>query len=562
MEENKSQHVADADQYARDVVADAIPGCKWTKAACQRQLDDLKRSKTDPTWPFYYDEEAADKICIFVELLPHIKGKWAGGLIKLEPWQKFILCTVFGWKHRETHLRRFTKAYVEVPRKNAKSTTSSGVGLYMEAADEEPGAEVYSAATTRDQAKIVFNVAQQMARRTAGLRKHYGVTVGSHAITVLETASKFEALSADAGTLDGLNVHCGIIDELHAHKTRHVYDVIETATGSRSQPLIWSITTAGSNRTGICYEIRTYITKILDNRFEDDTYFGIIYSIDDTDDWTDPAVWRKANPNFGISVNADDFTAKARKAQRTASALNNFLTKHLNVWVNADTAWLDVRDIDKCANPDLTIDDFEKQPCIWAGDLASKIDLAATVLLFRRIVSGKPHFYAFSKNYLPELAVEESDNSQYPGWVETERIVTTPGAIIDFEYIENDLKELRSRFQIVEVAYDPSQATQFSTRMAAEGFTMVELVQNVKNLSEPMKELEAIIIDGRFHFDGDPVLSWALSNVVCHRDAKDHIYPRKERPENKIDPAVALIMAVARWIFQPMPKGAPLLSVL
>ena len=543
----------------QEVLAGKIPACKWTRAACQRQQDDLER-EAEASWPYYFDQAAAEKICRFVELLPHIKGKeFVGKLIKLEPWQSFILTTVFGWKRKQNRLRRFTTAYSEVARKNAKSTISSGVGLYMLAADGEPGAEVYSAATTRDQAKIVFEVAQHMARRSEGMQKKLGVTVGSHAISVLSSASRFEPLSADASTLDGLNVHCGVIDELHAHKTRHVFDVIETATGARQQPLKWIITTAGSNRAGICYEIRTYVTKILDKVFEDETYFGIIYTLDEDDDWTVPQVWRKANPNFGISVNIEDFKAKAAKAQRTASALNNFLTKHLNVWVNADTAWLDVRLVEKCADPALSLDDFEGEPCVMAIDLASKVDLAATMRVFRRQPpdSDKPHYYAFGRYYLPELTIEDSSNAHYAGWVEDGRLVATPGNIIDFDYIAEDLDDLKSRFEIQEVPYDPFQATQFATQMLAKGYPMVEYGQTVRNFSEPMKELEAIILDGRFHYDGDPVLTWALSNVVCHRDVKDNIFPRKERAENKIDPAVALIMGIARWMF---PGVAPYTS--
>jgi phage terminase large subunit-like protein len=363
-------------------VSNKILACELTKLACKRFLNDCKKSKKKD-FPFELIEETASKFCRVIELLPHVKGKpWAGTKIKLEPWQIFIVVNVFGWLHKKTGLRRFRTVYVEVPRKNAKSTLTSTVALCMLAIDGEPGAEIYSAATTRDQAKIVFEDAQNMTRRTPGFRKKFGIEVGARAITILESGSKFMALSAEGSTLDGLNVHFGGIDELHAHKTRSVFDVIETATGARTQPLLWLITTAGSNQAGICYEQRTYVTKILEGAFEDDTYFGVIYTIDKTDDWTDPAVWEKANPNYGISVIPDDIARLAKKAEKLPSAQNNFLTKRLNVWVNANEAWMNMREWDKCADPTLNIEDFKGEHCFVGVDLASKIDIAVMMFLF------------------------------------------------------------------------------------------------------------------------------------------------------------------------------------
>ena len=259
-----------AQGYVKDVLSGKIPACKLIKAACQRQLDDLARAKkNDEKFPYYFDEDKANRICRFTELMPHIKGYWGNPLIVLAPWQCFFLSTVFGWKNRVTGFRRFRFVYVEVPRKNAKSTISSGVGFYMLAADGEGGAECYSAATTKEQARIVFSAAKGMAkhRLTRGFRKKFGVDPGAHAISVVETSSTFTALSSDSKTLDGLNVHFGCIDELHANKTREVFDVIETGTGARTQSLLWAITTAGSNRTGVCYEQRIDLTKVLNSVF-------------------------------------------------------------------------------------------------------------------------------------------------------------------------------------------------------------------------------------------------------------------------------------------------------
>ncbi|WP_232440560.1 terminase large subunit [Burkholderia ubonensis] len=542
-----------ARRYAESVTAGEVPACRWVVKACQRQLDDLVRFRGRKS-PYRFNPaltdrsgrqyRPADNLCAFIERLPHVKGPLAGEPITLEPWQVFILTTVFGWVQADGR-RRFRRSYIEVPRGNAKSTLSSAVGLYMLAADSEGGAEVYSLATTRDQARIVFGDAQTMARRSAGFRSRFGVAVGAHNMNVLASGSKFEALSAEGSTLDGLNIHFGCVDELHAHKTRTVYDVVETGTGKRNNSLLWVITTAGSNRAGICYEIRTFVTKLLEGVFEDDSQFGIVYGLDDGDDWTTEEALIKANPNWGISVQPEVLVPLQAKAMQLPSAVNNFKTKHLNEWVNADTAWMDMRAWDRCADTALDLDTFAGQPC-WIGlDLASKTDIAALMLLFAHpeIEGG---YAIFGRYYLPEDTVMATSNSQYAGWMRNGRLTVTPGNVIDFGWIEADLIEMSSRFQVQGVAFDPFQATQLSTRMLAEGLPMIEVRPTVLNFSESMKALEALVLQRRLIHDSDPVLGWMASNVVAHLDAKDNIYPRKERTENKIDGIVALIMALSR----------------
>ena len=544
-----------AKKYAEQVVAGEILACRWVQRACQRQLNDLARFKTKSskylfnpklTDKFGRDFYPADNLCGFIERLPHVKGPLAGESIQLQPWQAFILTTVFGWVKPDGK-RRFRRSYIEVPRGNAKSTLSSALALYMLTADREGGAEVYSLATTRDQARIVFGDAQTMARRSPGFRRRFSVEVGAHNMHVLASGSKFEALSAEGSTLDGLNIHFGCVDELHAHKTRTVYDVVETGTGKRDNSLLWVITTAGSNRAGICYEVRTFVTKLLDGVFEDDTQFGIIYGLDDGDDWTSENALIKANPNWGISVRPEILGPLQAKAMQLPSAVNNFKTKHLNEWVNADTAWMDMRAWDACADTSLDIDNFIGQPC-WIGlDLASKTDIAALILIFAHPEISDAYL-TFGKYYLPEDTVHSAGNSQYSGWMRIERLTVTPGNVIDFSWIEADLLDMASRFAVQAVAFDPFQATQLSTRMLGEGLPMIEVRPTVLNFSEPMKILEALVLQKKLAHDGDPVLTWMASNVVAHLDVKDNIYPRKERPENKIDGIVALIMALSRAI--------------
>lgn len=438
-----------------------------------------------------------------------------------------------------------TRDYV----KTHNSTLSSGLSLYCMLADGEGGPEIYSAATTRDQARIVFNDAAAMVRESKDLRDAFNVQVGGKTINnnifSLSNGSVFKPLSRDqGGNLDGLNVHFAAIDELHAHKTRDVFDVIETATGARRQPLLWLITTAGFNRAGICYEQRAYTIKVLSKVHDDPEYFGAIYTIDEGDDWTRPEAWEKANPLWGVSVNPEDIARKARKAIETPSATNNFLTKHLNVWVNASTAWMNMQRWQACGDPTIRIEDYRDWDC-WLGlDLASKLDIAAKIYIFRR----DDDYRLFSTFWLPEETVMNSANSQYSGWVREGYLLETDGATIDYNAIQesiiNDFKELN----IQECCFDPFQATQMAGTLIDEGLTMVEIRPTILNFSEPMKTLEELIINGRLKHDASPAMEWMISNVVCKRDAKDNIYPNKEFPENKIDGPVAAIMALSRAI--------------
>ena len=531
-----------AHKYARGVVSGEILAGKYVKQACQRQLDDLERWKGKSA-PYRFDEAAADFVCGFIECLPHIKGEWArqGRTIDLEPWQCFILCTVFGWK-RADGTRRFRTAYTEVARKNAKSTLSSGVGLYMLVGDGEPGAEVYSGATTRDQARIVWDDARRMAQKTAAFRE-YGVRTHAHAITN-DDGGSFKALSAEAKNLDGLNIHCAIIDELHAHRTREVWEVLETGTGARAQPLLWAITTAGSDRSGICYEQRGYVLKILNRAVEDETYFGIVYSLDDGDDWADERNWGKANPNLGVSAKLDDLQRKAKKALQQTAAQPGFLTKHLDQWVNADQAWMDMRKWDACGDPTLDIQDFRGEPC-WLGvDLASKTDIAALTALFAR--DGKRQLFRWC--WVPEETVEGSTNSQYPGWAIEGRLRQTDGATTDLDAIADQIRDLSKEFDLRSVAFDPWQALKTMQELQAEGIPVVEYRNTIGNLSEPMKQFEADVLDGKIVHEGCPLVAWQVSNVVCHLDQKDNVMPRKERAENKIDWPVSAIYAYGMYL--------------
>jgi phage terminase large subunit-like protein len=554
-------HVAKAVAYAQSVVKGLIPACKYVRQAAQRQLDDLMKYADHPI--YYFDQDVAGRVCRFIERLPHVKGpkaKQGDGLIQLEPWQCFALTTPFGWMRKDTGGRRFRRVYIEVPRGNAKSTLSSGVGLYCLTSDGEQGAEVYSAATKRDQAKIVQGDAAAMMRKRAGFAQKLGVVVHHASLLHTPTNSKFEPLSRDYGSMDGLNVHLGLIDELHAHKDRGIYDVIETGAGKRPSSMIWAITTAGTDTFGICYEQRTYVSKILSGALEDDSYFGLIYTIDEEDDWTQPDSWRKANPNWGVSVMPEVIGQLAAKAMQLPAAQANFKTKHLDVWCQANNPWMDVKMWDACANDQLREEDFSDATCYFGLDLATKTDIASLVRLYKRYVENprtgelEAHYYAFYTNWLPEAAVADGRNNNYAGWALEGHLTETPGEVIDFAVVKGEIINYATSAQLRECCYDPWQATQLAQELQdQEGLPMVEVRATVMNFSAPMKELEALVKAKRFHHIGSPALRWMVSNVVCHTDAKDNVYPRKERPENKIDAVVATIMALNRAMLDDDP---------
>ncbi len=539
-----NKYIEAAHRYMAGVQSGAVPACRWTREAVARQLADLERQPA-ADWPWIFDADRASRPCEFIELLPHIKGKWARGqeLIVLADWQCWLITTVYGWIHATSRLRRFREAYVEVPRKNAKSTLSSGLLLYMLSADGEHGAEVYSAATTRDQARIVFDDAKAMAERTPDLRTYLGVAIMQHSITVAHTASKAAPLAAEGSTLDGLNVHFAVIDELHAHKTRAVYDVIDSARGAREQSLLWNITTAGTDRSGICYERRTHVTKVLERVIRDDSMFGVIYTIDDQDDPQAPISWAKANPNWGVSVLTEDMEAAARKAAAMPSALSNFLTKRLNVWVNGESPWMDMRAWERCADHAMRLEDYIGQPC-WMGlDLAEKKDFAALAIVFK----DDDTWRVFIRLYLNELAVAESGNAHLSGWARAGHVQVTDGGITDFDVIAEDMRLYCRQFDVQEIAFDPALSMYFASSLIREGLPLVEITQRAMFFTPPLLQVENLVLEGRLKFDGNPVLTWMVSNLVVKISKFNELRaPTKERAENKIDGVLAMLMALGR----------------
>lgn len=554
-----------ATQYARDVVDGRVTSCKWHRLACQRHLADLARAASDPLWPYRFNPEQTassgkayfpvERVCRFAELMPHIKGDWAAKrqLIKLESWQVFILASIFGWLHVSTGKRRFRVADLFIPRKNAKSTLAAVIGLYMLAIDDEFGAEVYSGATTQDQAMEVFRPALLMARNTPRFLQTYGVSANASNLAVVGKNSKFEPVIGKPG--DGASPSCATVDEYHEHKTSDLYDTMQTGMGARSQPLMLVITTAGSDISGPCYLHQVELQKILESVLENDQRFGIIFGVDEGDDWTTEAALRKANPNYGVSVDAEFLRLQQRDAIADPRKQNVFRTKHLNVWVAGASPWLNLHNLQQAGDPSLTLESLRGQPCVVGLDLASKVDIASAVWLFREGEGDAAHYTAISRNYLPTATAEKPENAHYQAWVNSGHIHTTPGNMIALGQIKDDISDSAESVVVTEIAMDAWGSREIGPQFQEEGFEVIDIPQQTRWLSEPMKKIAALIDAGQFHHDGNPAFVWMLSNVEVLMDRNENIFPRKLRPQNKIDAAVALIVAMARAMI-PAEKAA------
>lgn len=541
-------------RYIDDVLSGQIPACEYLKLAVKRHLDDLEHGHERG---LHFDPEAAQTVIDFFALLKHSKGKWAGQPFVLEPWQQFIVWVIFGWMNVDG-TRRFNTAYQEIARKNGKSTLLAGMGLYGLGFDGESGAEVYTVATKEDQAKIIFNEAQRMTRKSG----HLGglATVHTKAISIDTTDSTWKPLGKDSKTQDGLNPHFVLVDEFHAHPDRSMLDVMDSAVGSRTQALLSVITTAGFNIQSACYLERDYAIKVLKGIVQDDSYFAIIFTLDRDessgellDDWKDPKNWIKANPNLGVSVYEKDMLRMCKKAIESPSTQNNFLTKKLNVWTTQETKFFNMEKWDECKE---VIDESELlgKPCFVGVDLASKADIGAVVAVFplddgRTVVL--PRFYC------PKEGAEnrsKKDRVPYLLWAEQGYIKLTPGNRTDFEFIKADIESLWSQFNVQKMGFDQWNFEYLYQRLAADGMDTEKVIQygqTLKNMSEPTKELDALVVSGKMVHNNNPVLRWMASNTAVYTDPNDNVRPVKDRSSEKIDGIVATIMALGLALIEP-----------
>jgi phage terminase large subunit-like protein len=565
-----------AAQYVTDVLSGAIPACKWVKLACQRQVNDLKRQGTEE-FPYTYDPEVGAKVCRFVELCPHVEGrKFAGKKVVMMPWQVWVTMTAMSWLDLEGG-NRFRRAYICVPKGSGKSTWSAPLGIEKAFADSEPGSQVYSCASSKDQAKIVWGAARQMLINMPAFAARAGIEIEKHSLHSAKSNSLFRPLASDDRTSEGKNPYFVIFDELHTLADRGFYDSLDTATGKRQGAMLWIITTAGTDLASVCYEIDTEIRKVLEGALHDETIFGCIWTIDlpdkdgkGGDDWATPAAWIKANPSWGVCVDPKTIHNKAASAVQIPSQQPGFLTKHLNIWCKSDSTWMELSKFLACADPTLKEDDFLKDDCVIGEDLASKLDILANMKVFYRTIpngAGQPkrHYYAFGHYLLPEMQIKKKENSHYQGWLAEGVIEECPGETNDYDMVEDWLREQCKKFQVKEVPHDQYQAVEIVNHLLGEGVPMTEFKQTAVMFTPPMDELEAAVLDKRFHYNGDPVLAWAISNVVCHRDRNGMLFPTKEQVTNKIDPAVALLMAIGRILViagTPRSSGGGSISVI
>lgn len=536
------------ERYAQQVTRGQITVGKYHRLFVERHLRDLKQGAKRG---LHFDPSAAERVIRFFSFLHHSKGEWTGRPIALEPWQQFVLAVTFGWK-RADGTRRFREAYNEIARKNGKSTLAAGIGNYMLIADGEGGAEVYSAATKKDQAKIVHDEATRMVKASPGLSSRIGAVRNN--LHVPGTASKFEPLGADEDTMDGLNPHAVIIDELHAHKGRGLYDVLKTALGARRQPLLFSITTAGHDRQSVCWELHDYAQKVLDGSVEDDTFTGFLCGIDEDDDWQDPAVWVKANPNLGVSVKFESLESAAKRAAEIPGEQNAFRRLRLNQWTEQATAWLTAdlwsrngEPVDRAA--------LVGRPCFGGLDLSSTTDVAAFVLVFPP-TEADPLWRVWPTFWLPDEDLKkrgDRDRVPYPDWERDGFLRLTEGNVTDYDVVRADIREIVEdlKVDLRELAYDRWNATQLVTQLADDGVTMVPFGQGFQSMSAPTKELAKLLLSGEIAHGNHPVLRWMAANVAVKEDPAGNLKPDKAKSRQRIDGIVALIMALGRAMVQP-----------
>lgn len=548
------------DDYATRVAVGTIPAGKYHRLACVRHLKDRAREQT-PGFPYRFVWEERDakgqlvpcavRFLEFARKLKHYKGKkWAGKYFDPSSCQIFRLGSIFGWRHVETGLRRFTTAYNEIPRKNGKSFEAAIVAVYVTFFEGEPGAEGYCIATKEKQAKIVFGDAKHLVLSSPGLRNRIKVNAAN--LHRERTASKLEPLGSDSDTTDGLNPSLIITDEFHALKARDLIDVMESATGARDTFLNYQITTAGDDPVSPCGDQHDYACKILDGILEDDAstlaFFAFIAHADADDDWLEERTWAKANPHYGVSISPEDIRKLALKAKNMPGAVNEFKQKRLNLWVNSSQPWLSI-DGWKQGQSSWNPDELLRQSC-WVGvDLASQIDLCAMVFVFPPVGERKT-WRLLRWIWTPEeTLVERSrrDRAPYPVWVDQQHLIAVPGVRINHKVIREVLVAQSKRYRIEQIGFDPWHADQVVDDLVDDdGFQKEQVIlvpQTYAGMSKAALDFEAAVLEGIVDANGCPVMSWCASNAVVQRDGKDNIYPVKKRSRGRIDPIMAAIIA-------------------
>ena len=496
---------------------------------------------------YYFDEEAADRAVNFIEKgCTHVKGELAGKAFILEKWQKDdIVRPLFGWKDKDTGLRKYRTCYVEIPRKNGKSNLAAALALYLMFADGEPGAEIISAAGDRGQANIVYHIAQEMIKNNKHLRSKAKVLRN----TIEYKSSWYKSISAEAYTKHGLNCHGIIFDELHTQPNRELWDVLTTSVGARRQPLIISLTTAGHDRASICYEMHEYSEGVLNGSIEDDSFLPVLYKAEPDDDWTDPETWKKANPGYGSICNEAYFIDAVKKAKSNPSMINSFLRLHLNIWTSAETAWIP-DDIYMKGDKPIPFDRLPSLPAYGGLDLASTQDLTAFALIFRD--DENECFYLLCHQFVNSVKAHNKKLAAGVDYLNYERegdITITPGNVTDYRIVKQYILDQCAKYDVQEIGYDPKFSTYIVAELTEEEITMQPMAQNITSMNGPTKEMEMEIMKGNVIHGGNKCLRWQFGCAIIYTDNNENKRVIKEQKENKkVDGVIASIIALNSYV--------------
>ena len=560
------RYSAIAKKYAHDVAAGTIPACEFVKAACSEHLSDLA-TQVDASVPYRYDAKKAERVCRYIESFPHIKGEWAISRdgrstdLVLADFFVFIVCRLMGMVDKITGLRRFTELYAEIPRKNAKTTVLAALGHYLAFADGEFGAEVYCGASTEKQAMEVFGTARLQMMRNPDMRDVLGVEIAAKSIWRERDGSKMVVVVGNPG--DGSSPSAALLDELHEQKSSALRDAMLTGMGSRRQPLLAQITTAGVDTTGVCFAVRTQAVEVLRKEKRNDSLFAIIFTIDETDDPLTFEAVRKANPNLGVSVYEHFLRRKLQDAINNPYEAFIYKTKHLNVWGQSKYGYFNMAAWGRCADPALQSfnqhgralgtnpgvpDGFRGKSCYIGLDLAARVDLACWVMIFPELKSDGMHYFVFCRAYAPRLTAYDGQHGKYAEWHQRGWLTVHDGAEIKLSRIQDDVAAILPLYDVQCLAFDQAFGMQMQQELeqVTEDGVVITIPQNAKSLSEGMKEMNAATVASRVSHNGDPLLTWCMANVVSSPDKNENEFPDKERPENKIDAATALLNAMNR----------------
>lgn len=539
-----------ADQYAHDVVKGVIPSNNWLLKSCQRYIDDLKNAKTNG---WYFDVDEAQRYIDFIQEMPLTKGELAGTKLQLQPWQQFLVWNIYGWKLLKNGYRRFNKATISVPKKNGKTELIAAIAVAHLVLDDEFGAEIYMAATSRNQAKICFKAAQTMVQLTPDLNNSVLQPLKT-GIYYPANNSSIAPISSEAGGIEGGGTSLAVYDEEHEQKETSLKDNIMTGQAGKPQGLFISISTSGVDKNRPYYDHIKDCYKVLSGTIKEENHFILIFGVDEIDDWKTKEALIKANPNWGVSVIPDKVLADQLDAINTPRKQVSFKTKHLNIWTDAEKTWIPNEKWIANMRPGISISDYAGLECYAGLDLSSSLDFTALAITF----IGEGVFYNFWKYYIPEESSDKrtsKDNINIRLWQDLGYITITPGNVVDYDFIQADIIALSKTLNLQSISYDPYNSSQLVTNLIAEGLPMAKFPQGINYMSTPTKEFEKLVASNKYLHDGNKVTEWMLSNVVIITDPNENIKPHKGKSANKIDGIVASINALGGYMQAQMEQA-------